>query len=309
MTAPELRGALDGLKVLDGSDLARYKAAVTAGEQLGWGYYFPYLMSRNRPDRSVVLLGEDDGTLCIYLWRLRDGEPKLDLPVAPTPMNGRVLERCLERANDFNGDTSARILRIDAKDSEAVAAVRGLRVKERKSQYLYSPEAFADIGGRRYRTLRRNVVRVEALPGLEVEPYSPSHAQACHELLRSWGSHHREAHGTAGGIGGSRRVIDLASELSQPDVRGEVVFLDGRLCAFAFGGEIRPGVACFFDAKSDTEIPGLSYFHRYSFLSKLTEFSLVNDGSDVGRAGLRQLKDSLRPVEMHIEYRGTQTRD
>jgi len=53
-------------------------------------------------------------------------------------------------------------------------------------------------------------------------------------------------------------------------------------------------------------VAGLSYFHRYSFLEKLQEFQFVNDGSDVGRAGLRQLKNSLRPVEMHLEYRANQ---
>ena len=82
--------------------------------------------------------------------------------------------------------------------------------------------------------------------------------------------------------------------------------LNGRLSAFAFGGEIRPGVGCFFEAKADTEVAGLSYFQRYSFLEKLQEFQVVNDGSDVGRAGLRQLKNSLRPVEMQVEYRATQ---
>ncbi len=38
----------------------------------------------------------------------------------------------------------------------------------------------------------------------------------------------------------------------------------------------------------------------------LGEFDLVNDGSDAGRTGLRRLKDSFRPVEMHIEYSAIQ---
>ena len=307
MTFPQIAGSLDGLKRLEIGDLPRYKRAVADGEQIGFGYYFPYLLSRYRTKRSVVLLSEEDGSVCVFLWRHpRLSEPRLDLLLAPTPMNPGVLARCLERANDFNGDLSARVLRVDAKDSEAVAGLGGLRLKERKVQYLYSPASFEDLGGRKYRTLRRNVTRVQGMPGVEVVPYSPFHAEGCRELLERWGARHREVHGTTGGVGTSRQTLALADQLSQTDLRGEVVIVANRLSAFAFGGEIRPGVACFFDAKSDSDIPGLSYFHRYSFLSKLREFELVNDGSDVGREGLRQLKDSLRPVSMHSEYRGFQ---
>ena len=85
-----------------------------------------------------------------------------------------------------------------------------------------------------------------------------------------------------------------------------VVLVNGRVSAFAFGGEIRPGLGCSFDRRSDPEIRGLSYFSLRSFLLKLQDFDVVNDGSDAGRDGLRQIKDSFRPIEMHAEYRATQ---
>ena len=125
MTVPALSGPLEGLRVLDPADLPRYKAAVEAGRQMGWGYYFPYLLSllsRNAAARSAVLLAEDAGSMCVYLWQLRDAKPRLDVYLAPTPMSVPVLERCIERANDFNADSSARVMRIDEKDVGAVSA-------------------------------------------------------------------------------------------------------------------------------------------------------------------------------------------
>jgi hypothetical protein len=306
MTTLQLSGALEGLEVLKASDLSRYKRAVAAGEQLGFGYYFPYLLSRNRPDRSVVLWAEDQGTMCLFLWRERKGVIRLELPVAPVPMNPSVLRRCLERCNAYNGDRSARVLRIDERDAPSVASLVELRVEERRRQYLYAPADFADLSGRRYRTLRRNVDLVESIPGVEVLPWSPDHDDGCRELLRRWGRQHRALHGTAGGVGSAGRVLDLASRLSEPDLLGEVILIEGRLAAFAFGGEVRPGLGCFIEAKCDSDIRGLSYFQRSRFLSRLSGSALVNDGSDVGRAGLRQLKESLRPVGMHAEYRGYQ---
>ncbi len=302
----ELSGTLGGLERLEVSDLQRYKRAVASGEQLGFSYYFPYLLARNRGQRRVLLIGEDDGSICLYIWGRDAAAPRLDLVVAPTPLRLPVLERCLERANDFNGDRSARVLRLDARDAETAASLPQLRVRARRSQYLYRPGAFADLGGRAFRTLRRNVVRVEKLPGLQVTPYAARHAGACHQLLRHWRQQHRAAHGTTGGVATTRRFIDQVDAFSEPDVRGELVWLDGRLVAFAFGGELRPGVGCFFDAKSDAGVPGLSYFQRHSFLSKLEGFELVNDGSDLGRDGLRQLKQSLRPAGMQTEFRASQ---
>lgn len=303
-------GALDGLEVLKASDLPRYKRALTAGEQRGWGYYFPYLLSRQRPDRSAVLWVEDEGSMCVFLWRRRKGVARLEMPVAPAPMNPSVLRRCLERCNTYNGDRSARILRIDERDAPSVASLVHLRVEERRIQYLYAPADFADLSGRRYRTLRRNVALVEALPSVEVLPWSADHEAGCRDLLSRWGRQHRALHGTSGGVGSAGRALDLASDFAELDLRldlrGEVILIDGRVSSFALGGEIRPGVGCFLEAKCDVDIRGLSYFQRARFLSGLEDIDLVNDGSDVGRAGLRQLKESLRPIAMHTEYRGFQ---
>lgn len=306
MEVPELSGALGGLKVADLEDRDRYKAAVEAGKQIGWGYYFPHLLAQNRPGRSAMLVTEDGGSMCVFRWRVRGSEARLDLYLPPIPMNVPVLRRCLERANDFNRDGSAQVIRIDARDADATSEVRSLHVWQRRVQYVFAPGAYEHLSGTKYHTIRRNVALVQRLPDVQVAPYSTRHAEACRALLSRWQKAHRDAHGTAGGVGISKRAIELAGTLPERDLGGEVVLLDGRLSAFAFGGEIRTGLACSFDRKCDTDVRGLSYFHFRSLLLRLRDFERVNDGSDTGRAGLRQLKDSFRPVEMHAEYRATQ---
>lgn len=305
MESPDLSGPLEGLKILDAGDLPRYKAAITAAQQNGWAYYFPNLLARKRPGRSTALLLEDEGTVCIFLWRLRDGRQHLNLYLPPAPMNASVLKRCLERANDFNGDRSARIMRIDEKDVDAVKAAK-IRVKKTREQYIFAPRAYDDMSGKSLYTIRRNVKLVERLPDVEVVPYSRSHARACHALLDRWIREHRDVHGNVDGAGTSRRAIDLVGTLPESELRGQVVFVDGRLAAFAFGGEIRPGLAISFERKCDTSIRGLGYFQLLSLLKSLERFERVNDGSDAKRAGLRQLKSSFRPVAMHVEHRGIQ---
>ena len=305
---PDSTAALDGLKALDAADLPRFKAAMEAGEQEGWCRYLPYLLARNRPDRRAVLFAEDDGALCVFFWRAREDGPRLDLYFPPVPMSLAALDRCLERANDFNGDRSARILRVDEKEATVLSKDRNLRLTPRRRQYLYRPADFESLAGKRFRTLRRQAALVEALPDVEVLPYEPQHAEACHALLRRWRDAHRAAHGDAGGAGAARRAIDLAGAFPEIDLRGEVVSVDGQVAAFAFGGAIRPGVGCFLEAKCDATVPGMTYFHRHRFLLRMRDFEIVNDGSDLGRPGLRQLKDSMRPVRMLEEYRARQPR-
>jgi hypothetical protein len=306
MTA--LSGALHGLKALDTADLGRFKAAVATGGQTGWAYYFPYLLTKSKPGRGGVFLTEDDGSLCVFESSATEGSTHLDLLFPPLPMNPAVLARCLERANDCNGDHSARVKRIDEQDAAAVTALPALRVKQRRSQYVFAPAAYEHLGGKRYYTIRRNVAAVQRLPDLEVVTFSPAHADGCRDLLTRWQQTHGEAHGTAGGAGPSRRAIALVGALAERDLTGEVVMLNGRVVAFALGGEIRPGLACSFERKCDAQVRGLSYFHFRSLLLRLRDFDRVNDGSDANRAGLRQLKDSFRPVAMHAEFRAIQRR-
>lgn len=302
----ELSGALEGLKIADISDLTLYKEAVKNGEQQGFAYYYPNVLGYNRAGKSAALLVEDEGSVCVFRRTDNDSKTRLDLLLAPSPMNPAVLQRCLERANDFNGDTSSRVLKIDEKDAEIISSVPGLRVRQRKSQFLFAPASYADISSRPFRTMRRGIAKVRARDNLEVVSYSEQHTEACLELLKKWRKNHRDRHGTMGGVGTTRQIIELAGKLGEPDIHGEVIYIDDKLVGFAFGGEIRPGYAAFLEAKCDYEIQGLSIFQRYSFMANLDQYQLINDGPDVGRTGLAQLKNSLQPVGMHIEYQARQ---
>ena len=306
MKSVDLGGALQGLRPLEPDDLERYKEAVVVGQQVGFGYYFPGLLTKSRPGASEILIGQDNDSLCLFRWSNKGREPRLDVLFAPMPLDLSVLQRCIERANQFNGNRKARILRIDEKDTDLIAGVPRISVRKRRPQYLYNPDSFQELSGRKFRTIRRNVSRIEALSGVHVEPYKAEHYDACFGLLKRWREHHRTMHGTQGGYGTSRRLLGLAESLAAPDMLGEIVIIEDKVAAFAFGGEIRPGVGAFLEAKSDPMIPGLSYFQRYSFLRKQNRFALINDGSDTGREGLRQLKESLRPVGMHTEFSGAQ---
>ena len=302
MNKNQQQTALEGLRPISAGDLERYKAAVTQGQQVGFAYYFPSLLAKHKPGVYEILIEDCNDSLCLYRRRSKEDKQQLDILFAPMPMKLSALQHCIDRVHTFNGNQRARILKIDEKDAERLDGIPRVSIRKRRGQYLYDPDSFKELAGRRYRTVRRNINKVEALPDVRAEPYTHDHYDACRTLLKRWRDHHREKHGTQGGFGTSRRLLKLVNSMTSPDVIGEVIFVQDELVAFAFGGEIRPGVGAFLEAKSAPEITGLSYYQRYSFLKKQNLFEFINDGSDTGREGLRQLKESLRPVGIHTEY-------
>lgn len=296
---------LAGLQPLRVEALPRYKGALVAGAQQAWGYYFPFMLSINRSQKRSLLWVEEEGSWCLFV--LSQGEqPRLDLYAPPFPANGPLLRRCLERANDHNGDRSARIYWIDEKD---VALVKGLgtcAVRVKEHEYLYSPQALQDLSGSGYRTLRRNVNLIKGLADLEVRPYWAEDAPGCLRLLKQWEATQGLKYQALQGSSYTRACFALAPELDALDLHGQVALIAGEIRAFAFGGEIRPGLGCFFVTKSDTGLRGLSYFMRHHFLAGMRDCALVNDSSAGGSAGLEQLKQSLRPHSMHTVYKAKQ---
>jgi hypothetical protein len=296
---------LSGLVRASTKRYPHYAKMIESGQPTGSSYYYPGLIVYQRKNRRAILLDQDEGSICIYRWQIVDDKPRLDLYLAPKPMNRSVLRRCIERMNDFNSDRSGRILRIDQKDIDDVSSL-GLKLQKRRQQFLFSPSDYQDLSGTKLRTVRRNIASVNDQLDVEVRPFQTSDSEACHELLKTWVEVHRDRQETSGGLGYARRMIELAGKLPEKALMGHVALIDGKIVGYSFGGSIHSGLACYYDTKCDPNIKGLTYFMRRNFLLEMSEYPLVNDGSDGGREGLNQIKQSFRPVAMHQEYRGYQ---
>ena len=299
-------GGLDDLIPATSDQNEFYRLAIEDSKPSGFYYYYPALLAYQRPERRIIFLHEDAGSLCVYRLQVDGDSQRLELYLAPKPMNAAVLKRCFERVNDFNGDRKARIMRVDETDALAITAA-GYRIRERYQQFVFSPANYEALAGKSLYTVRRQVARTEKLGDVQIHHYSATeHKEDCKNLLKKWRKEHRDKHGTTGGVAYTRNILDLADKLPVSMITGQVVFIDGKLSAFAFGGSIHPGLACSYERKCDTSVAGLTYYQLRQLLLHLGDHEFVNDGSDANRPGLRQLKQSFRPVRMHQEYRGFQ---
>ncbi len=298
---------LTDLKPLQITDLSAFKSAITAGQQQGWAYYFPFLLFvRYGAENSQMLWTEDEGSLCLFV-RQTGKKNRLHLYFPPFPANDAALQRCLERANEYNREHSTWIYWIDEDNADQLHRLKSLRLQRRNPQYLYRPRDLADMSGSTYRTLRRNISLGRRMTDIDIQPYHLEDAPECRQLLEHWGK--TQGQGLTGTFYQRRYALNcfqLAPQFQEQDLRGLVFRVNGQVRAFAFGGEIRPELGCSLLTIAAPDVTCLSYVVRHHFLSGMTNCLVVNDGSDGGQDGLREMKVRFRPCGLHNTFKAKQ---
>ncbi len=298
---------LSDLRPLQLIDLTRFKQAIAAGQQQGWNFYFPFLLFVRLGSKSTRYLWEEaDGSL--VLFRHQYGRKnRLDLAFPPFPYQEAALRRALERINDFNKSYTSRIYFIDEQDMPRLQELNIFRLSKRNPQYLYSPQALSRLAGSQFRNLRRNIHHAKRQAEIQIQPFAPEYAAQCRRLLGVWEK--RKANKSGSLFLQHRYALNafhFAHQLDDRDLQGSVYLVNEQVCAFTFGGEIRPNLGCLLLAIADQEMTCLSYLVRQHFFAAMQECAIVNDGSDGGERGLGDMKQRFRPCGFHAAYTAKQ---
>lgn len=94
--------------------------------------------------------------------------------------------------------------------------------------------------------------------------------------------------------------------MADKDLQGHVYLVNGQVRAFTFGGEIRPDLGCLLLAIADPEVTSLSYLVRHHFFANMQHCPTINDGSDGGDTGLKEMKQRFRPCGLHPVFTAKQ---
>lgn len=295
--------ALKGLRALQLTDLQRYKHELSSGDHKAWCYYFPFMYYFSMSSKRQLLIDEDEGSLCIYFLRLDKEEPRLNLYFPPLPMNRRVLYRCFQRIHEFQQNKSASVIWVDEHDAAQLTGLPSLRVLPREEEYLYASEVYKDISGRRFRKLRQNLRKVNALDNVEVRPYRRSDAEICIALMEEWRTKQGEKFEGRADRAYSRYCLRNFDIFQERDLFGRVFLLDGEIQSFGFCGETHETMGNLFIGKSNHQIQGLNYFMQYHLILAMENYPFINNASDMGLPGLKFAKEHLRPVAMHQTFK------
>lgn len=296
-------GALAGLRRFTLDDLPHYKAVLTEAKRTAWQHYFPFLYLYSLTAKTEeFLISEDQGSLCIYRHNRTATGSRLYLAFLPMPMNMEVLKRCLERIRSHNQSREAIIHRIDEEDLGVLRELVGAEVSLLDEDFLYSPMALKSLAGGKAKTLRNNLSRVQALEHVEVRPYLPGDLADCLAIMDDWAEQQKDKYDKILYQRYTRDCLKFAGQFEQRDLSGRVVLVGGKIRAFGFSGEMRPGLANLFVAYSDHRVKGLQYFLKYRIIMDSEGVDVFNDGR-ADSPGLKYSKESMCPVGVHNVYR------
>lgn len=260
-----------------------------------WCYYAPFLTCYHLPPGRRVLVGTYDSAMFI-LARTERKQVVYNLLVPPIPFDPGKTVRLLDSLRTNTG-VDPRILWCDEADAKLADRI-GLVAEEKEKEYFYDPVGVAALAGPTYKELRKRVRRAERRYAPEFREMQSRDIPGCHELLKRWRNLQGRKHSFLLDWGYTRAALDRFGDWSVKDLGGWCVDVNGRPAAFAMAGRMSSDQACFFVAKSDPELPGLSDFLRHRVYQTLSDFRLVNDAGDLDLPGLRQHKRRFRPVEM-----------
>lgn len=294
---------LADLKPIRIEDQSTFVTAANEDDRTSWLYFFPFLHGFASGSTQTLLWEKVNGALCLYYLKERESDHRLHLYLPPFPYSPEALKHGLQRSKDFNRTRSARIMWVEENQKDLIAG-QGFDTEVVEQEYIYDSELVRRREGSRFERLRRKVNQVNRIEGLEIRSYVKEDEEACLDLFDRWRRFLRDDRNIrVVGQNYQRNCIVNALSFGDEILRGEVILVDGRLCAFTFGGKITSAFGSLFVAVSDHAVPGLGYVQRTHLFSNIDGVRFFNDSSDAGRSSLADVKKSFNPVAMNTLYR------
>ena len=240
------------------------------------------------------------GALCLFA-QSPDGW-FLSLPPIGSGSIEVPLSDAMELLYRWNGDSP--VSRVENVPSQLAPELErlGYRLTPKEPDYLYRAADLAALAGDRYKSQRALCNRFEREQSCEVASYQAGDRQGCRALLKEW-SRQKQAEGLE-----SFGVMLLAdaesaheilwSQASVLPVRGTVVRIHGRICAYTFGYWLTNKTFCVLVEITDRTFPGLAqYLFREICRTAMAEGAdYINAMDDAGLPGLRASKQAYHPA-------------
>ncbi|MDI6719946.1 MAG: phosphatidylglycerol lysyltransferase domain-containing protein [Methanomicrobiales archaeon] len=263
----------------------------TFTNMVAWNAYAHYRFAQVR--ESIVLASTIDGRT---IFRVPIGPPDAEL-----------LEETIRLAVREGGDTPLAIL--DSASREKVAAAYPdlpLHPRRNYFEYVYRASDLAELRGRRYLNIRRQLNRFRRRCTYAVDAMGPDDLADVREFLLEWcdwrdcESHPILAHEKEAIL----RTLDHFQELG---IEGRTIRVDGRVASMALFEPLNETTAVVHFEKGLPDCEGIYKAMNAETARVLAErFPFINRESDLGNAGLRESKMRYHPhhmVEVYVAQR------
>lgn len=162
------------------------------------------------------------------------------------------------------------------------------------SEYIYDTKEICDRKGRKFSELRFKYNHPTKMYDVRVEPISESVLPSVFEIIKSWGEG-KAVNGEAKTIG-NETDINVLRKHKELDLRGIVIWIDGRLVSVSAGYPLSSTMFDFSICKTVSDIKYLGYVTTVEAIKNIAnDYQYVNLEEDLGISGLRTMKNIMGP--------------
>lgn len=166
-----------------------------------------------------------------------------------------------------------------------------------RADYVYETEKLVTLSGKKYHKKKNHVNKFRSLyPDWSYEAITDENVEECLEMAALW----CELNGCSDDTDKNdemcvtKRALCLLKEL---DLTGGLIRVNGKVVAFAIGEQLQEEMFCVHIEKALTEYQGAYPMINQQFaLHAALDYQYINREEDTGLEGLRQAKESYRPV-------------
>jgi hypothetical protein len=221
----------------------------------------------------------------------QDAEPFFILPFGLPPAH--VLAELFERFG---------VTKCSSASQAGQLSGMGYRVWEDRDNfdYLYRREEMVSLSGRKLHKKKNLVNQFLRNNACVVEPLLAGRVDDALAILEAW----RHQQGSPGDYAAAREALENMESLQ---LCGGIFYVNDEPVAYSLGEELAQGrmwVTHFEKAVARDRYKGIYQYINQAFVSRLPEkYELVNREQDLGDPGLRQAKESYKPVGFVKKYR------
>jgi hypothetical protein len=204
-----------------------------------------------------------------------------------------VLKELFDRYSMMKAVTEAQIQLLER---------RGYKVFEDRDNfdYLYSRQELVNLTGRKFHKKKNLLNMFIKNNNCQAKPLLEEYRNDALEVLHAW----NEQHAGSGDFAASEEALE---KMWQLQLCGGIFYIDGRPVAYNLGEKLALGksfVIHFEKAILADEFRGIYQFINQAFASILPEkYEIINREQDLGEQGLRQAKQSYKPVGFVKKYK------
>jgi hypothetical protein len=174
-----------------------------------------------------------------------------------------------------------------------------------QADYVYLREELATLPGAKFHKRKNRLLKFlrEEGEGYAYAPLGAEHVEECRRLASGW-CEIRCSLDRPSTYLETEAAVDALVHRDELSLKGGVILLAGQVAAFSLGEELNDDTFVVHFEKAEAGREGLAQLISRDFcLRDLGQYTYVNREQDLGDPGLRQAKQSYRPVALAEKYR------